>query len=158
AKEFISRPNAIPELPGVSSVEKKSPIYPLSAALAMSQATAEAISAPADASAKKSVSGPIIPAVETSSAGVPLESDPPVRNTAVPADPADVTSSNAHIAGPIANREQSKAEPILPGAPVSEIPSVQNAASPASGISPTHAFAEKPVAELNEEQSPDSAP
>ena len=157
-KEFTSRPNAIPELPGVSSVEKKSPIYPLSAALAMSQAAAET-SAPADAPAKKSVSGSIIPAVETSSAAAPLESDPPVRNTVVAAGPVDVTRSNAQIAGSPVNREQSRPEPILPGAPVSEIPSVENAASPASGISLMHAFAEKPVAALNEEQQPlDSAP
>jgi hypothetical protein len=158
AKEFISRPNAIPDLPGVSNVEKKSPVYPLSAALAMSQATAEAISAPADASAKKSVSGPIISAVETSSAAVPLESDSPVRNTAVPAGPVDVTSSNAQIAGSVASREQSKPEAILPGVPVSEIPSAVNAASPDSGISPAHLFTEKPVAAQNEEQPPDSAP
>jgi hypothetical protein len=157
AKEFVFRPNAIAELPGASSVEKKSPVFPLSAALAMSQATAEAFSVPADAPAKSSNSGSIIP-VEKSSAAEPLESDPPVRNTAVLASPVDVTKSNAQIAGSIARPEQSKPDPILPGVPVSEIPSVENAASPASGISPAHVIAEKPVAMQNAEQSPTSAP
>ena len=158
AKEFVSRPNAIAELPGASSVEKKSPIHPLSAALAMSQATAEAFSAPADAPAKESVSGSSVPATENTTAAVPLESALAVRNTAVPASPVDVTNSKAPTTGSIARLEQSKPAPILPGVPVSEVPSVETAGAPASGILPMHVVAEKPVATQSQEQPPVSAP
>ena len=156
--ESVSRSNAISDLPAVPSSEKKSSLHPLSAALAMSKATAEAISAPADPPAKESVSESIIPAVKTSSAAVPLESDPPVRNTAVLASAVDVTKSNAQIAGSIAPPEQSKPDPILPGVSVSEILSAENAASTASGTSPAHVISEKPVAAQRTDPPPATAP
>jgi hypothetical protein len=157
-KESVSRSNAITDPPAAPSSEKKSPVHPLSAALAMSKATAEAFSAPTDAPAKESVSGSVIPAVEKSSAAVPLESDAPVRNTAILAGAVDVTKSNAQSAGSIAPSEQSKPDPILPGVPVSEIPSAVNVASPASGISPAHVIAEKPGAAQSTEPPPASTP
>ena len=157
-KEPVSRSNVITDPPDTSSVETKSTVHPLSAALAMSQATAETFSAPADVPSRKSVSGSIIPTDEKVPAAAPLESDPPVRNSAVPANSVDATNPNAQVAGSMARLEQSEPDSILPGVPVSEVSSVENAASPASGISPAHVVAAKPLAAQNQEQPVATAP